>query len=113
MAENDVVVFVEALTGSAKRIARLSFSTKIVDYIASGKSIFTIGPADSAPVEYLRNHDISLVANNQDEIYDNLNRMSISLIQDYSERAIEFCRSNHDKESIQKNIYRILSDISA
>ena len=42
-SEADVVVFAEALEGKQANIAKLSFSTKITDYLANGKCIFAVG----------------------------------------------------------------------
>ena len=39
----DVVVFVESLEKEHRLVARLSFSTKLTDYFASGKCIFALG----------------------------------------------------------------------
>lgn len=112
MSDNDVVVFVEALTGKANRIARLSFSTKIVDYISSGKCIFTIGPSDSAPVEYLKEHEISIVANSEEEIFQKLETINMPLLNEFMERIKRFAQTNHDKNKIQKALYQKLQAIA-
>ncbi|MBE6805505.1 MAG: glycosyltransferase, partial [Ruminococcaceae bacterium] len=39
----DILVFVESLENKYKNIARLSFSTKITDFLKNGKCIFAIG----------------------------------------------------------------------
>lgn len=109
---NDIVVFVEALEGRQNRIARLSFSTKIVDYIASGKCIFTIGPKDSAPVEYLKDNNISLVAHSVDEIYSELKRITPEVIRQYGIQSIEFAKKRHDKSEIQKSLYEIIDKVA-
>lgn len=112
ISDNDVVVFVEALEGTQNRIARLSFSTKIVDYIGSGKCIFTIGPSDLAPVEYLREHNISIVASSKEDINKKLMELTPQRIAEVSLRTIEFAKENHDKQKIQNNLYQILRRIS-
>lgn len=109
---NDVVVFVEALEGKQNRIARLSFSTKIVDYIGSGKCIFTIGPSDVAPVEYLRNHNISIVASTKKDIYEKLNEITPQQIEEIAQRTLEFAKEKHNKQRIQNDLYQILRKIS-
>ncbi|MBR5678246.1 MAG: hypothetical protein IKX20_08915 [Paludibacteraceae bacterium] len=112
MQDNDVVVFVEGLNNRYCRIARLSFSTKIVDYISSGKCIFTIGPADSAPVEYLKEHNISIVAHNESDIEDRLSRITIPQLKEYMNRSRCFALSNHNKDAIQSRLYQKLKDVS-
>ena len=112
ICEHDVVVFVEALEGSKNRIARLSFSTKIVDYLESGKCILTIGPADIAPVEYLNNHKISIVATTKEEISCQLRSLSPDKISDCARRMADFANHNHNKQTIQSNLYSIIGNIS-
>lgn len=110
--DNDMVVFAEALEGKQNRIARLSFSTKIVDYIASGKCILTIGPADISPVEYLKNHGISIVACSKDEIYSVLESLTPEEMHEYVLKADEFARKNHDKKNTQANLYNIIREVA-
>lgn len=112
ISDNDVVVFVEALEGRQNGIARLSFSTKIVDYIGSGKCIFTIGPSDVAPVEYLRNHNISIVASTKKDIYEKLNEITPQQIEEIAQRTLEFAKEKHNKQRIQNDLYQILRKIS-
>ncbi len=112
ISENDMVVFVEALEGKQNRIARLSFSTKIVDYIVGGKCILTIGPADSAPVEYLKNHGLSVTACSKDEIYSALNSITPELMREYVLRTADFAQKNHNKEIIQTNLYDIINQVA-
>lgn len=107
----EVVVFVEALTGTKKNIARLSFSTKIVDYIGSGKCIFAVGPDDSAPIEYLRDNRIALVASNKEQVFDNLMSLNSEIIREYSQRVNEFGHDNHDISKTQKVIYDKLYEV--
>lgn len=112
MRDCDIMVFVEALTGKLNKIARLSFSTKIVDYISSGKCIFTIGPSDSAPIEYLRDHNISLVSSTEEEVYRNLLKINSETLKEYSTRVREFAIENHNKSKIQESLYRKIIEVA-
>ena len=53
----DVVVFAEALEGKEANIAKLSFSTKITDYISNGKCVLAIGKRYIAPIDYFLKYD--------------------------------------------------------
>lgn len=66
-SRSDVLLFVEALDPK-KKIARLSFSTKITDYYAAGKCIFAIGNADLAPMELFESEESAIVATSEEEI---------------------------------------------
>lgn len=112
MNQNDIVVFVEALSGKVNRVARLSFSTKIVDYIVSGKCILAIGAEDLSPIEYLDSHGLSLTATKKEEIYKVLDSITQELMSECIKRTLQFAKKNHNKQIIQNNMYGILRSVS-
>lgn len=112
MNQNDIVVFVEALLGKVNRVARLSFSTKIVDYIVSGKCILAIGAEDLSPIEYLDSHGLSLTATKKEEIYKVLDSITPELMSECIKRTLQFAKKNHNKQIIQNNMYGILRSVS-
>ncbi len=58
--QSDIVVHVEPFALSERYKARLSFSTKIVDYLQSGRCILAIGWEETGGIEYLRNMDAAI-----------------------------------------------------
>lgn len=98
----DVVVFAEALEGKAANIARLSFSTKITDYLSNGKCILAIGKRTIAPIDYFERNDSALIATSEKEIEEQVVRIvnNSDLIKEYSRKAFECARRNHDKATI-------------
>ena len=113
MEQNDVVVFAESLNERFKGLARLSFSTKITDYLASGKCILAVGPADIAPIEYLRDNDAALVASSEVELREILSQLLKSgVIESYSNKAFSCGVRNHDKVAINKIVFDKLIELS-
>ena len=113
ISENDVQVFTESLDGENMSVARLSFSTKIVDYLQSGKCILAVGPKDVAPIEYFQTEDAALVATSKQELRDCLLRLSNEMtIKEYANKAIQCCKRNHDSRNMHKLIYMILNDVA-
>ena len=96
----DVVVFAEALHGKEANIARLSFSTKITDYLSNGKCVLAIGRETIAPIDYFVRNDSALVASTEDEIYNQVKRIvdSPEIVAEYAEKAYSCAKRNHDKE---------------
>ena len=80
----------------------MSFSTKLVDYFASGKCIFAIADKAVAPIMYLKDNDAAIISTNTDEIYEQLKRLvdNESLIEEYSRKSFECGKRNHDKNNI-------------
>lgn len=102
--EADVVVFVESLEKAHRFAARLSFSTKLTDYFKSGKCIFAIGDETIAPIMYLRDNDAAVISTAYEQIEDNLRRLveSPELIKQYSRKAFECGKRNHDESIIRE-----------
>ena len=113
MAENDVVVFVESFEPQFCNVARLSFSTKICDYLASGKCILAIGPGNIAPIEYFVEENAAIVASSKDEIVTSINSISNKeLITKYAESALSCAKKNHNRKDMDDMIYGKLIELS-
>ncbi len=52
--ETSILVHVESFESVQRRFTRLSLSTKIPEYLASGNAILAVGPAEIASMEYLQ-----------------------------------------------------------
>ncbi len=102
-SEADIVVFAESLEKKHRYAAKLSFSTKITDYLLSGKCIFAIGDKDIAPIQYLRDNDAAVIATEYTQIEEDLRRLSDdgALIDHYGRCAFECGKRNHNEELIK------------
>ncbi len=98
----DVMLYLESIGGSGARAARLSFSTKITDYLSSGKCIFAIGDRNIAAMEYLIGEDIAVVADSYDGIKEALLKLvnDKALTKEYAARAASAAIANHSPEKI-------------
>lgn len=113
IADNDIVVFVESFDPRFCKVARLSFSTKICDYLASGKCILAVGPEDSAPVEYFKEEDAALVATSEEGIEEQIMRLSNQkVVEDYARKAHACALRNHDRKQMNETIYNKLIELS-
>lgn len=109
IADSDVQVFTESMDGKNMSIARLSFSTKIIDYIQSGKCILAVGPKDVAPIEYFKKEDAALVATTKDELMQSLLKLTDrNVIREYAEKAVACGKRNHDITIMHDRIYSII-----
>lgn len=60
-AQADVLLHVEAFNRKSRYITRYSISTKISEYLASGRCILAVGPEDVASIEYLKKYQLAVV----------------------------------------------------
>lgn len=112
ISENDVLLFVESLESKYSRDARLSFSTKITDYLCGSKCILAVGPEDSAPIEYFREEDAALVATNDYGIDECLNKLlKDGVVNSYAHKAFECGRRNHEKKMMEKRLMTVIDNI--
>lgn len=73
--ECDFLLHVESFEKKFKNITRLSISTKIGEYLSTNRCIIAIGPDDIASIEFLKNNNLGIIIESEDEnvIYENLN----------------------------------------
>ncbi len=112
--EADVLVFVESLENKYKNTARLSFSTKITDYLKNGKCIFAIGDEDIAPIDYFNRYDSAVTACSYDEIERKIEWLvnNPEKIFEYSKKAYECGKAHHSKEEMDKLLVETICNVA-
>jgi len=103
--EADVLLYAESFSDT-HLTARLSFSTKMTDYLASGVCIWAVGNKDLAPIEYLKEENAGLVSVDEKSIRETLYQITKSpeLLQEYATRAQQCGKKNHNADLIQQTI---------
>ncbi|MDD4055311.1 MAG: hypothetical protein PHG42_05910, partial [Bacteroides sp.] len=61
MQQSDILVFVESFDSSVQDYTRFSVSTKIPEYLSTGKKILAIGPKGIASIDYLHNNNAAYI----------------------------------------------------
>jgi glycosyltransferase involved in cell wall biosynthesis len=111
--DSDILVHVEAFDRQNRSATRFSMSTKIPEYLASGRCIFAVGPGDVASMEYIAQHDLGVVAISDDRntVKTALRRimMDRSMRARYADRGIEIARERHNAGTIAEQVRRLLS----
>jgi glycosyltransferase involved in cell wall biosynthesis len=113
----DVLVHVESFDRSSKKITYLSISTKIPEYMSSGKCILAVGPKDVASIEYIMETKSGFVITSVDN--ENMDNKIMDIFQNpdkrnyYIAEALLTVKKNHDteieKEEFQKYIIKMKS----
>ena len=116
-AAADVLVHVEAFDRETRHITRLSISTKIPEYMASGRCILAVGPKDVASIEYLIEYDLGAISTSCDKkdikdvvktvMTDSGKRIS------YAQRGLEIAKERHDAEKVATSMVRLISNAAA
>lgn len=102
----DVLVHVESFSERAIDSARMSFSTKIVDYMCTGKPILAFGPQEVNSISYLRDHNLAITATSRQELSDVLEsllrgEMDLSEI---GNNVLHFLQTERNKAYMQQQM---------
>ncbi len=111
--QSDVVLFTETFEEKKKNLARLSFSTKLTDYLLGGKCMLAIGPGDIAPMEYLIENDAAIIVTNVNDIKDKVEYLlKPGVIGEYARKAYECGKRNHNKQTLDGMVYGRIKEIT-
>lgn len=93
----DILLFLEDVDGADALTARLSFSTKIVDYLSASKCIFAIGNMETAPMQYFKKNNAALIAQSTNDIEQKLKTLleEPCIIENMSYNAYLCGQKNH------------------
>ncbi|MCM1186099.1 MAG: glycosyltransferase [Lachnoclostridium sp.] len=106
MSAADVLLHVEPTTLKDRLFFRLSFSTKIVDYLFCGRCILAVG-GQTAAMDYLKENDAAIIEQNENDYVKMLRRLAddSQIIIEYGKKAWKCGKRNHDITMIQNRIY--------
>jgi hypothetical protein len=108
----DILAHVEAFDKANKHATRLSISTKIPEYMASGRCIFAVGPKDVASMEYLIDNDLGVAVTSPEK---NIIREQLREIMSspdkrtfYAQKSINIANLHHNSANTRESIYKII-----
>lgn len=103
---SDIALHVEAFDLKNRLATRMSFSTKIVDCLASGCAVMAIAWDKQAGYQYLKKNDAAICISNLSKIEEVLVQLKSQpmLIEEYRTKAAKCCRRNHDIQIMRNMI---------
>ena len=103
----DILLYVEPFTLAERYIWRLSFSTKIVDYLEQARCVLAIGWEGGAGIKYLRDRDAALIVTDMYSIEGILKSLinDTNIIIEYSKKAFDCGIKNHQLQSVHSHLY--------
>lgn len=101
-ADADILVHVESMDLKNRLLVRQSFSTKIVDYLKSGRAILAIGPQDVASIKHLNDNDCALVAESEEEVIRLINKVltSTQILSQIAKNGYDCGKRNHNQHNM-------------
>lgn len=109
----DIALHVESFDKSNRNATRYSFSTKIVDLMASSCAIMAICWDKHAGYQYLKEHDAAICIPSNDDILPSLRKLidHPDLISYYAQKAWECGAKYHNTVVVQKQIKQTFDGI--
>lgn len=108
--ESDIALHVESLQKKNALLTRLSFSTKIVDCLASGCAVLAICPAVNAGWQYLKENDAAVCVDREASIESAVRKLILdeTMRTCCAEKAARLLRENHDEHQVKQKLYKDL-----
>jgi hypothetical protein len=110
---SDVLVHVEAFDRINRHVTRLSISTKIPEYLASGRCILAVGPEDVASMQYLAEYGlgVTVMSDRKSEIKKALKEIMINseTRTRYAEKGVGVARLRHNADKTAESIFQIIT----
>lgn len=102
----DIALHVESFDRRNKYVTRVSFSTKIIDCMASSCAVMAICWDQQTGFKYLQDNDAAFCISSYDQILPTLSRICDhpELIPEYAGKAWLCGQEHHSKEHIQKQL---------
>jgi hypothetical protein len=111
-AASDIALHVESFQKKNALLTRLSFSTKIVDCLASGCAVVAICPKINAGWQYLRDEKAAICIDDVKQVYEILSDLICNnKIEASAQRAKVCLKANHEyhiiRDGLQKSLLKI------
>lgn len=111
LKDADLLLFVEPFGLRDSLKWRLSFSTKLTDYLASSRAILAAGPEKLASMSFLRENDAAICVNDISQLGEKLGCIvdDPSCLLEYAEKAYLCGSEKCTAEVTQNTVYKYLS----
>lgn len=98
-----VLVHAESTSKREAAVVRLSFSTKLVDYMRAGRGILAIGPAEQASIAHLKEYSAAVCVTEGEELYPAVRKLASSeeAVRSFAAAAWECGKKNHNSASVR------------
>jgi glycosyltransferase involved in cell wall biosynthesis len=115
LKEADILVHVEAFGLKHNAMMALSLSTKIPQYLASGRAILGVGPGQVASLQYIEKSGVGIVVGQEDgPALKNAVRTlvcDVDIRARFALKARQIAETNHNAVAGHERIKRILSEV--
>ena len=108
----DIALHVESLDKKFRLVTRVSFSTKIIDLMASTCAILAVCWNQHTGYKYLKDNDAAFCVSDYKDLLPTLKKVcdNPKMIQEYARKAYECGRANHSSAKIRRLLLDTFTD---
>lgn len=112
--ETDAFIHTESFDKEYSNMVKYSISTKIPEYLNSGKLVIAYGPSNVASITYLKNNECAFIITENDELEEKICEIlkREELRKQIIDSAIKIGRKNHDCTKNSKRLYNIINELN-
>ena len=111
--EADILLHVEAFDKKYRQLTYTAMSTKISEYLNSGRVVLGVGPKEAASIEFLEENKVALIVNTESKevIKQQVKRYweDFEQLKEMTERAKKLAEERFSKEENSVNIYKMIN----
>lgn len=109
-SESNILVLAESDEAEIVEQIRFSLSTKVPEYLASGRCVLAYGGAQTGTISYLLQNQVSCVATNKEELKMKLKEILFSKEERrrYVRTQMDLLRKNHSDARNEQALYQML-----
>jgi glycosyltransferase involved in cell wall biosynthesis len=113
IAKSDILAHVESMDKVNRKLTRLSLSTKIPEYLSSGKCMLVAGPAEVGSIRYIHDHDAGMVVTDMAALRENLETLisNPELRRRYALNGLRLAHQRHDAKVVSDLLESSLRDV--
>lgn len=108
-SKSDILIHIESFSSKFEKFVKYSMSTKIPEYMASGKPLLVYAPEDYAVSSYIRNYQAGLAVKNKEELQEKLIKLitNCEFRYHFANNAIKLVKSNHTISNCQNVLKQV------
>ncbi|MBQ3226298.1 MAG: glycosyltransferase, partial [Clostridia bacterium] len=111
--KSDIALHVESFDLKHRLATRVSFSTKIIDCLASSCAVMAIAWREHSGLTYLEREDAAICISSVSELAEKLKEIADhpDKMDEYRKKASACMERNHQRTEVQKKLYQSFEDI--
>ena len=108
---SDVLVHVESSELNNNEFFKYSVSTKISEYLATGRPILFFGPRDIYLFDFLRSNELAYTVSSEEEVAQVIGKMIMGEANKFDQNARKYAQTNFELSVARERFYQVIERV--